>query len=117
MIVYKIPYRRARAWPSGRVRRASKGILHTTMVTAKANSPTVVIIKEQSAALTRAIIYCSHSMIFVDNVFFVFVDNIFVIHWADCHIFICYLFELAMQSHSNSASETRIFKVFFFGYC
>ena len=26
--VYKIPYRRARAWP-GRVRRASKGILHT----------------------------------------------------------------------------------------
>ena len=27
--VYKIPYRRARAWPSGRVRRASKGILHT----------------------------------------------------------------------------------------
>ena len=28
-IVYKIPYRRARAWPSGRVRRASKGILHT----------------------------------------------------------------------------------------
>ena len=54
-----------------------------------------------------------------------------VIHWADCHIFICYLFlkrkcfrivlinlfELAMQSHSNSAFETRIFKVFFFGYC
>ena len=32
MVVYKIPYRRARAWPSGcigRVRRASKGILHT----------------------------------------------------------------------------------------
>ena len=36
-LVYKIPYRRARAWPSGcivqplgRVRRASKGILHTT---------------------------------------------------------------------------------------
>ena len=36
-IVYKIPYRRARAWPSGcivqplgRVRRASKGILHTS---------------------------------------------------------------------------------------
>ena len=34
-LVYKIPYRRARAWPSGfvqplgRVRRASKGILHT----------------------------------------------------------------------------------------
>ena len=28
-IVYKIPYRRARAWPLGRVRRASKGILHT----------------------------------------------------------------------------------------
>ena len=30
-VVYKIPYRRARAWPSalGRVRRASKGILHT----------------------------------------------------------------------------------------
>ena len=30
LVVYKIPYRRARAWPSGRVRRASKGILHTT---------------------------------------------------------------------------------------
>ena len=29
MFVYKIPYRRARAWPS-RVRRASKGTLHTT---------------------------------------------------------------------------------------
>ena len=32
-LVYKIPYRRARAWPSGcigRVRRASKGILHTS---------------------------------------------------------------------------------------
>ena len=35
-VVYKIPYRRARAWPSGcaqplgRVRRASKGILHTS---------------------------------------------------------------------------------------
>ena len=29
-LVYKIPYRRARAWPLGRVRRASKGILHTT---------------------------------------------------------------------------------------
>ena len=30
-IVYKIPYCRARAWPQplGRVRRASKGILHT----------------------------------------------------------------------------------------
>ena len=28
-VVYKIPYRRARAWPLGRVRRASKGILHT----------------------------------------------------------------------------------------
>ena len=28
-LVYKIPYRRARAWPLGRVRRASKGILHT----------------------------------------------------------------------------------------
>ena len=28
-LVYKIPYRRERAWPSGRVRRASKGILHT----------------------------------------------------------------------------------------
>ena len=26
-VVYKIPYRRARAWPSA---RASKGILHTT---------------------------------------------------------------------------------------
>ena len=26
MLVYKIPYRRARAWPSA---RASKGILHT----------------------------------------------------------------------------------------
>ena len=37
MIVYKIPYRRARAWPSGcigRVRRASKGILHTMSMTA-----------------------------------------------------------------------------------
>ena len=33
-VVYKIPYRRARAWPVqplGRVRRASKGILHTTI--------------------------------------------------------------------------------------
>ena len=30
-VVYKIPYRRARAWPSGRVRRASKGILHTIL--------------------------------------------------------------------------------------
>ena len=33
-LVYKIPYRRARAWPSGcigRVRRASKGILHTIL--------------------------------------------------------------------------------------
>ena len=29
-VVYKIPYRRARAWP-GRVRRASKGILHTSI--------------------------------------------------------------------------------------
>ena len=29
-VVYKIPYRRARAWPSGQVRRASKGILHTS---------------------------------------------------------------------------------------
>ena len=29
MVVYKIPYRRARAQPLGRVRRASKGILHT----------------------------------------------------------------------------------------
>ena len=28
-VVYKIPYRRARAWPLGRVRRASKGNLHT----------------------------------------------------------------------------------------
>ena len=28
-LVYKIPYRRARAQPLGRVRRASKGILHT----------------------------------------------------------------------------------------
>ena len=27
--VYKIPYRRARVQPLGRVRRASKGILHT----------------------------------------------------------------------------------------
>ena len=27
-LIYKIPYRRARAWPS-RVRCASKGILHT----------------------------------------------------------------------------------------
>ena len=35
VVVYKIPYRRARAWPSGcigRVRRASKGILHTMLV-------------------------------------------------------------------------------------
>ena len=35
VFVYKIPYRRARAWPSGcigRVRRASKGILHTNLV-------------------------------------------------------------------------------------
>ena len=34
-VVYKISYRRARAWPSGcigRVRRASKGFLHTTMI-------------------------------------------------------------------------------------
>ena len=31
-IVYKIPYRRApRLAPLGRVRRASKGILHTTL--------------------------------------------------------------------------------------
>ena len=30
-LVYKIPYRRARAWPLGRVRRASKGILHTIL--------------------------------------------------------------------------------------
>ena len=30
-VVYKIPYRRARAWPLGRVRRASKGILHTRL--------------------------------------------------------------------------------------
>ena len=30
-VVYKIPYRRAHAWPLGRVRRASKGILHTTV--------------------------------------------------------------------------------------
>ena len=37
-LVYKIPYRRARAWPSGcigRVRRASKGILHTTFARAR----------------------------------------------------------------------------------
>ena len=32
IIVYKIPYRRARAWPLGRVRRASKGILHTSII-------------------------------------------------------------------------------------
>ena len=32
VVVYKIPYRRARAWPCGRVRRASKGILHTRAV-------------------------------------------------------------------------------------
>ena len=32
VLVYKIPYRRARAWPLGRVRRASKGILHTSRV-------------------------------------------------------------------------------------
>ena len=37
-LVYKIPYRRARAWPSGcigRVRRASKGILHTSFAHAR----------------------------------------------------------------------------------
>ena len=33
--VYKIPYRRARAWPLGRVRRASKGILHTSASSVK----------------------------------------------------------------------------------
>ena len=32
VLVYKIPYRRARAWPGGRVRRASKGILHTRKI-------------------------------------------------------------------------------------
>ena len=31
-LVYKIPYRRARAWPSA---RASKGILHTTVCHAR----------------------------------------------------------------------------------
>ena len=34
-----------------------------SLMTAKTKSPTVVIIKEQSAALTRAIFYCSHSII------------------------------------------------------
>ena len=32
IIVNKIPLRRARAWPSGRVHRASKGILHTSKI-------------------------------------------------------------------------------------
>ena len=32
ILVYKIPYRRARAQPLGRVRRASKGILHTSKI-------------------------------------------------------------------------------------
>ena len=30
-VVYKIPYRRARAQPLGRVHRASKGIFYTNM--------------------------------------------------------------------------------------
>ena len=42
-------------------RNLARGI--NSLVTAKTNSPTVIIIKEQSAALTRAIIYCSHSII------------------------------------------------------
>ena len=34
MVVYKIPYRRARAWPNGfrPCARASKGILHTKVM-------------------------------------------------------------------------------------
>ena len=34
-----------------------------SLVTAKTKSPTVDIVKEESAALTHAIIYCSHSII------------------------------------------------------
>ena len=32
IFVYNIPYRRARAWPLGRVHCASKGILHTSRI-------------------------------------------------------------------------------------
>ena len=54
-LVYKIPYRRARAWPLGRVRRASKGILHTTLTPLNVLSESPEVDLDWRAGLPMAI--------------------------------------------------------------
>ena len=49
LLVYKIPYRRPRAWPSA---RASKNILHTSLIRTWVNSLSFSISKNRACAIT-----------------------------------------------------------------
>ena len=56
IIVYKIPYRRA---PLGRVRRASKGILHTNQIKATLNiNPRKLILIIHVNDSATVLVYC-----------------------------------------------------------